>query len=99
MTAALSDFPPADGWTTDDLAASPDDGPRRELLDGVLLVSPGPTHMHQLMAAREDKVAVHANRLGSEVYEPAGTYTETIEVAEPGPISLPLATVLPREYR
>ena len=35
MTAALSDLPPADGWTTDDLDALPDDGVRRELLDGV----------------------------------------------------------------
>lgn len=52
MTAALSDFPPADGWTTDDLDALPEDGLRRELLDGVLLVSPSPTDIHQIIAAR-----------------------------------------------
>jgi hypothetical protein len=40
MTAALSDLPPSDGWTTDDLAALPEDGVRRELLDGVLHASP-----------------------------------------------------------
>ncbi|XTZ16087.1 Uma2 family endonuclease [Micromonospora echinospora] len=43
MTAALqNDDPPEGGWTTDDLDALPDDGRRRELLDGVLLVSPLP---------------------------------------------------------
>ncbi|MEV4705989.1 Uma2 family endonuclease [Actinoplanes sp. NPDC049316] len=52
MTAALSDHPPSDGWTTDDLDALPDDGFRRELLDGVLLASPSPTDIHQVIAAR-----------------------------------------------
>ncbi|GAB1644910.1 Uma2 family endonuclease [Krasilnikovia sp. MM14-A1259] len=52
MTAALSDGPPADGWTTDDLEALPEDGLRRELLDGVLLVSPSPTDVHQIIAMR-----------------------------------------------
>jgi Uma2 family endonuclease len=52
MTAAVSDRPPADGWTTDDLDALPEDGVRRELLDGVLLVSPSPTSVHQIIAMR-----------------------------------------------
>jgi Uma2 family endonuclease len=52
MTAALSDKPPTEGWTTDDLDALPEDGLRRELLDGVLLVSPSPTDIHQIIAAR-----------------------------------------------
>ncbi|WP_405100859.1 Uma2 family endonuclease [Micromonospora sp. NBC_01412] len=53
MTAALqSDQPPEGGWTTDDLAALPEDGRRRELLDGVLLVSPSPTRVHQTIAGR-----------------------------------------------
>ncbi|GIE96168.1 Uma2 family endonuclease [Paractinoplanes rishiriensis] len=52
MTAAMSDLPPADGWTVDDLDALPDDGVRRELLDGVLLVSPSPTDVHQIIAGR-----------------------------------------------
>ena len=52
MTAALSDKPPADGWTLDDLDALPEDGIRRELLDGVLLVSPTPTDVHQIIAGR-----------------------------------------------
>jgi Uma2 family endonuclease len=52
MTAAMSDLPPADGWTVDDLDALPEDGVRRELLDGVLLVSPSPTDVHQIIAMR-----------------------------------------------
>ncbi|MCX4469913.1 hypothetical protein C5N14_01730 [Micromonospora sp. MW-13] len=53
MTAALqSDQPPEGGWTTDDLDALPEDGRRRELLDGVLLVSPSPTRVHQTIAMR-----------------------------------------------
>ena len=52
MTAALSAGPPAGGWTTDDLEALPEDGLRRELLDGVLLVSPSPTDIHQIIAGR-----------------------------------------------
>jgi hypothetical protein len=33
MSTELSEVPPADGWTTDDLDSFPDDGVRRELLD------------------------------------------------------------------
>ena len=49
MTAAL-EFTPADGWTTDDLDAMPEDGRRRELIDGVLHMPPTPHHSHQTMA-------------------------------------------------
>lgn len=56
MTAALSDVPsagpPPGGWTTDDLDSLPEDGLRRELLDGVLFVPPSPTNIHQIIAAR-----------------------------------------------
>lgn len=53
MTAALSDtFPPAGEWTTEDLDAMPDDGRRRELLDGVLIMSPSLTAAHQTLALR-----------------------------------------------
>lgn len=39
-------------WTVDDLAGLPDDGLRRELVDGVLLVSPAPTVLHQNAVSR-----------------------------------------------
>lgn len=53
MTLALegSRTPPG-GWTTDDLDALPEDGIRRELIDGVLHVSPSPTSFHQNIILR-----------------------------------------------
>lgn len=53
LTSALDyDHIPPGGWTVDHLAALPEDGVRRELLDGVLLVSPSPTNVHQTIAWR-----------------------------------------------
>jgi Uma2 family endonuclease len=53
VTAVPTDFdPPIDGWTTDDLDELPEDGRRRELIDGVLIVSPSPTNTHQIIAMR-----------------------------------------------
>lgn len=49
---AISDLSRTAGWTTDDLDQLPEDGIRRELLDGVLLVSPSPTDIHQIIAMR-----------------------------------------------
>src|SRR5260370_31773459 len=45
---------PAPGrpFTVHDLDRLPDDGRRYELLDGVLVVSPRPTTVHQLAASR-----------------------------------------------
>ena len=47
----LAALDPAGGWTVDDLDALPDDGLRRELVDGVLLVSPAPRIPHQAVIA------------------------------------------------
>ncbi len=44
--------PPAGGWTVEHLEALPDDGYRRELIDGVLHMSPSPTRGHQQIAGR-----------------------------------------------
>ncbi|BCB86687.1 Uma2 family endonuclease [Phytohabitans suffuscus] len=74
MTAALSEIhPPPGGWTTDDLDALPEDGYRRELIDGVLIMSPSPTDIHQgivwrLTAALEESCPddLHVNQ-GVEV--------------------------------
>jgi Uma2 family endonuclease len=42
----MGDQPPVGGWTVNDLEALPEDGIRRELLDGVLHVVPSPTDIH-----------------------------------------------------
>jgi Uma2 family endonuclease len=39
-------------YTVDDLDRFPDDGNRYELLDGVLIVTPAPNNLHQVIAAR-----------------------------------------------
>ncbi len=48
----MTTVPPESGWTTDDLDALPEDGYRRELLDGVLLVAAPPADTHQIITAR-----------------------------------------------
>ncbi|GAB3798121.1 Uma2 family endonuclease [Micromonospora zhanjiangensis] len=45
-------YPPEGGWTTDDLEDLPDDGHRRELLDGVLLLPLPRNTWHQTFIAR-----------------------------------------------
>ncbi len=44
----MSVMPRDHEWTVADLAHTPDDGLRYELVDGVLLVSPAPTNRHQI---------------------------------------------------
>lgn len=39
-------------YTVEDLERFPDDGNRYELLDGVLIVTPAPSQLHQIIAAR-----------------------------------------------
>lgn len=51
MTVMYSEPPPTGGWTTDDLDSFPEDGVRRELIDGALHVPPSPTAPHQTLAA------------------------------------------------
>ena len=52
-------------YSVDDLAKFPDDGNRYELLDGVLLVTPAPAAIHQLVASRiHVKLAVALQETG-----------------------------------
>ena len=52
--------------TYDDLQGMPDDGRRRELLDGVLLVTPAPNTRHQVCAGAVYRL-LHAARRPGEV--------------------------------
>jgi Uma2 family endonuclease len=39
-------------YTVDDVERFPDDGNRYELLEGVLIVTPAPSNLHQVIATR-----------------------------------------------
>jgi Uma2 family endonuclease len=47
MESAMTAVPVAPPFTYDDLRSFPDDGYRRELIDGQLIVSPSPIRLHQ----------------------------------------------------
>lgn len=67
-------------FTTDDLDRMPDDGRRYELLDGVLVVSPRPGTIHQIVATRLAAVLSGACPEGMFVIaEPAIQLTRTTE--------------------
>jgi hypothetical protein len=63
-------------WSTDDLDALPDDGRRRELLDGVLLMSRSPTRLHQTITAR-----LGVARLDAAVHNPSWYLPEDVVLA------------------
>lgn len=52
MTVASTDFHPDRPLTADDLALIQDDGHRYELDDGVLVMFPAPTFIHQVVVSR-----------------------------------------------
>jgi Uma2 family endonuclease len=67
-------------FTTDDLDRMPDDGRRYELLDGVLVVSPRPGTIHQIVATR--LAVVLSNACPEDmivIAEPAVQLTRTTE--------------------
>lgn len=49
--SSVTVMPRGGDWTVDDLALLPDDGLQYELADGVLLVSPAPRPLHQVVLA------------------------------------------------
>ena len=93
----LAPLPPSGEWTVDDLDALPDDGLRRELVDGVVLVSPAPRPAHQavvtallrvLAPACPPELTVLAGPVGvrqgrSRELQPDLVVVETARLAEP----------------
>lgn len=59
--AVMTVMPHGTDWTVEDLEQLPDDGLQYELLDGMLLVSPAPTRVHQRAAIRLVRVLHHAD--------------------------------------
>jgi Uma2 family endonuclease len=69
MTATEEHAPlPAGPLTVADLEAFPDDGHRYELLDGVLVVSPAPTPVHQRAVLRLAVILTDRTPAGHEVF-------------------------------
>lgn len=69
-------------YTVDELEHFPDDGNRYELLDGVLLVTPAPEQVHQLVAGRLHGTLYH------------GLRGALARVASPGVVTRPPGTQL-----
>lgn len=65
--------PPPGGWSVDDLDSLPEDGFRRELIDGVLHVSPTPTRTHQ-------KVALYLGYELDAICPPEYDVTQSVEI-------------------
>lgn len=72
MTIAEAWPPPGRPFTVAELDRMPDDGRRYELVDGVLVVSPRPTQIHQVAALRVATLLEQATPPGLQVVpEPA----------------------------
>jgi Uma2 family endonuclease len=72
--------------TYDDLVAMPDDGLRRELIDGELYVTPSPNHRHQtivLNVAFQIKRYLREHRSGRVFVAPLDVLFSRIDVVEP----------------
>lgn len=89
-------------WTREMVLALPDDGNRYELLDGELLVTPGPSSRHQDAAlALVLRLAAYLrdHRLGHLGFAPADLALEGGQVAQPDLYVVPLRDGrAPREW-
>ncbi|MCC6790327.1 MAG: Uma2 family endonuclease [Thermomicrobiales bacterium] len=79
--------------TIDDLADYPDDGMRREIVTGELVVTPAPTPAHQIVAMRLSKllaVFVDARNAGFVMQAPVDVELTKNDVVEPDIIFIDL---------
>jgi Uma2 family endonuclease len=72
MTASRTELPDDRPLTIEDLDLLPDDGNRYELDDGVLVVSPAPANIHQLVASRLQTMLDNASPPGYLVISGGG---------------------------
>jgi Uma2 family endonuclease len=80
-------------WTTEMVLALPEDGIRRELLDGELVVMPAPSLLHQNVVGEMYetlKQYVRASRLGSAHMSPADIVLSTRRLVQPDVFVAPL---------
>ena len=86
-------------WTVDMVRALPDDGNRYELVDGVLLVTPAPRPVHQLVIALLDRklnayLSTAAPELGVHLSESEITWGEEKTYLQPDIYVAPFAEFL-----
>ncbi len=65
-------LPYAQGWSVADLDRLPEDGHRYELIDGVVQVSPSPSHKHQVIGNRLLRLLEDASPSGFQVTTAVG---------------------------
>lgn len=101
--------PPVDGvFTWDDIVGEPDDGLRREIIEGTLIVNPAPVYRHQLVSLRltllfEQSTPDHLRVVvapfdwrydGTNVVEPDLLVCRTDDLDLDGPLMAPARPVL-----
>lgn len=83
-SAAPLGLPRGRALTADDLELMPDDGHRYELIDGVLVVTPAPRPVHQLVSARLHLILHAVCPVGLQVlYAPLDVRLSTDSVLQP----------------
>ena len=84
-------------YTLRDLESFPDDGSRYELLDGVLLVTPAPAPLHQLVVARiVQQLGRYLPPGIATVFSPGVVELEPNVHLEPDILVVPVADDIPR---
>lgn len=73
-------------WTAEDVRALPEDGDRYECVDGVLLVTPAPSALHQIACSRMVRLLdpfIERNALGDLLWSPADIELEPRMLVQP----------------
>ena len=98
MTSEVLGLPRGRALTRDDLDAMPDDGHRYELLDGVLIVSPAPRILHQIVSRSMFKLLDEAAPDGVEAfYAPLDVVLADDTVLQPDLLVAPRADFTERD--